>query len=264
MASNRKYQVKEGDKFGRLEIVVARSSTINKVSMCFCKCECGTVKEFALSSIVHGRTKSCGCLAKEVTGNRARTHGLSKSPEYAVWNRMWSRCTNPNVDRYPRYGGRGIKVCDRWSKFELFIEDMGPMPSPNHSIGRRDNDGNYEPSNCRWETEDEQSNNRSTSKFVEWNGARKTYSDWAKETGIPYWTIVQRHRAGMPLEKVFDRSEGGLSKKFIEFNGDRKLTTEWMRDLGIPISSFYHFKRKGLSAEQIIEKYTSKQLETAK
>jgi hypothetical protein len=187
-----------------------------------------------------------------------KTHGKSKTTEYATWCRMWSRCTNPIVDRYPLYGGRGIKVCERWQKFENFYEDMGDKPSPKHSIGRIDNDGNYEPSNCRWESRGEQANNTSTNIFIEWNGQKKTYSQWATETGIAYATIVQRHRAGMPPEKILDASEDGLQKKTIVVNGKKLMTTAWMKEAGIPISSFYHFARQGLTPEQIVLKYLAK------
>jgi len=177
---------------------------------------------------------------------------------------MWSRCTNPIVDRYPLYGGRGIKVCERWQNFENFYEDMGNKPSPKHSIGRIDNDGNYEPSNCRWESRGEQANNTSTNVFIEWNGQKKTYSQWATDTGIAYATIVQRHRAGMPPEKILDASEDGLQKKTIVVNGKKLMTTAWMKEAGIPISSFYYFSRQGLTPEQIVLKYLEKRANIGK
>ncbi len=94
------------------------------------------------------------------TSERVRTHGMSYSPEYRVWIGMLARCNNKNNASFEYYGGRGIRVCERWEKFVLFYEDMGPRPSPKHTLDRQDGDKNYEPSNCRWATPVEQSNNR--------------------------------------------------------------------------------------------------------
>lgn len=253
-----KYKDATGQKFGRLTVIQFRSSVKNKAPMCLCSCECGTVKEFGVSNVLTGKSKSCGCLARDVTGERAKTHGMSKTPVYAVWARMWSRCTNPIVERYPQYGGRGIKVCARWEGFEEFLIDMGNLPTPLHSIGRIDNDGNYEPANCRWETREQQSNNTSRSVFIEWQGQRKTIAQWAGITGIPYSTLQQRQEVDMPLERMMDVGEDGLTKKYIEVDGDRRMTTEWMKDLSIPISSFYHFRRKGMSDADIVSRYIAK------
>lgn len=244
-----------GQKINRLTVIDGHTGVKSKARMCRCLCECGVIKEFQISNILLGKSKSCGCLSRQVTISRNKTHGKSKSPEYAVWSRMHSRCTNPIVERYPQYGGRGIRVCTRWNSFDSFFEDMGEMPSNRHSIGRIDNDGNYESSNCRWETKEQQANNKSTNVFIEWRGDRKTYAQWAKATGISYWTIVQRHRSGMPEEKIFDASEDGHNKKSIQVNGVTRLTTEWMASVGIPISSFYYFIRKGLTPEQVVLKY---------
>ena len=230
--------------------------------MCICICDCGEIKEFSRSNVILGKSKSCGCLAKELTSERSKTHGMSKSPVYAVWARMWSRCTNPIVDRFPQYGGRGISVCESWNSFEGFFRDMGDLPSPSHSIGRKDNNGNYEPANCRWETRAEQANNTSRSAFIEWHGKKMTIAQWAEETGIPYATISQRKDSGMPVEKIMCESKDGLKKKFIVVDGDRRTTTKWMRDFSIPISSFYHFRRKGLSDAEIVKLYEKHRVNT--
>jgi hypothetical protein len=113
------------------------------------------------------------------------THGLSGTPEHNTWQRVISRCLNPNNSRFHQYGGRGIKVCAQWlESFQVFLADMGPKPSPSHSIERCDNDGNYEPSNCCWAIPLEQMNNTSRNVRLEYNGEVKTVSQWAREAGL--------------------------------------------------------------------------------
>lgn len=111
----------------------------------FGKCKCGSVKSYDLSKLIHGRTTSCGCR------HSSTTHGKTKSAEYSVWETMRRRCKSPKHVSYKNYGGRGISVCEAWDKsFEAFLLDMGPRPSSNHQLDRINNDGNYEPGNCRW------------------------------------------------------------------------------------------------------------------
>ena len=126
--------------------------------------------------VINGYTKSCGCLVVEALKNNIRRrkklniphpkikHGYRYKPEYNVYRAMKKRCLLPTNDSYPNYGGRGITICDRWLNFENFLEDMGKRPTKNHSIDRINNDGNYEPENCRWATSKQQANNRSTNK----------------------------------------------------------------------------------------------------
>jgi hypothetical protein len=126
-------------------------------AMWLCRCVCGTERAVLAINLSRGKTTSCGC--------EAGTHGLYRSPEYQTWVHMLSRCKYPSVHRYRDYGGRGIKVCDRWLKFVNFYEDMGPRPSPRHSIDRKEVDGDYEPGNCRWATPAEQNQNQRRTKM---------------------------------------------------------------------------------------------------
>jgi len=125
------------------------------------RCDCGAEKIIRREHLRTGATTSCGCRRQLVTRRRNITHGLSHQvPEYRVWLAMRERCTNPNNRCYADYGGRGIQVCSRWNDFAAFYEDMGSRPGLGWSIDRIDNDGNYEPGNCRWATASQQRRNR--------------------------------------------------------------------------------------------------------
>lgn len=130
------------------------------MSIWACVCACGSKLDVRKAYLTSGDTASCGCLRRENTSNLKRGHSLAhSSPTYDIWVLMRQRCNNPRATSYAHYGGRGIKVCERWSSYEAFLQDMGERPE-GLTLDREDVDGNYEPSNCRWATWQVQNTNK--------------------------------------------------------------------------------------------------------
>lgn len=133
---------------------------------------------------------------------------MSGTATYAAWQSMINRCVRPSAKHYEYYGGRGIKVCDRWRhSFHAFFEDMGEKPD-GFSLGRIDNDGNYEPGNCRWEAFSDQQNNKRSNRFVTFQGRTLTVAQWAQETGLSRYTISGRLDRGWPVDEALTRASG--------------------------------------------------------
>lgn len=243
-----------GDKSGRLT-VTGVGKTRSGIYL-NCVCSCGKEKVVYKGNFVSGRSKSCGCYSREVTSKTKKTHGKSNSKIYAIWNNMLTRCYNPKSDRYLSYGGRGISVCDSWrDRFENFYRDMGDIPSPIHTIGRKDNDGNYCPQNCRWETPEQQSSNTTRSLKSEISGELMTAKQISDKFNVPYSAVSQRIRAGRSGD---DLLQDHLGLKMIKVDGVEKPTTHWMKEAGIPISSFYYHLRNGKSKEDIVRMYLAR------
>ena len=180
-----------GLRFGRL-LVIRRGANNGRHVMWEVACDCGQTKRVRGNRLERGTTRSCGCLARELCSKRARTHGRSHTPEHITWGSMIERCSNRRCRGYRNYGARGISVCERWKRFEHFYADMGPRPSPSHSIDRIDPAGNYEPGNCRWATNDAQQTNKRTNVRIQFNGRELCVAEWSRVTGIPSSRIFYR------------------------------------------------------------------------
>lgn len=189
----------------------------NGNSMWLCRCDCGKEFKTRPRNVFTGATMSCGCLHREVCKQVSTKHGGSRTPEYRTLHQMRRRCNQERYRQYKDYGGRGIKICSRWmDSFENFLADMGPRPTPKHSIDRIDNDKGYwcgkpecpecgpagrEP-NCRWATKSQQGNNRRTCRMVTHNGITANLKQWSKIIGVSYGTLFKRIAKGWTIERV--------------------------------------------------------------
>lgn len=191
-----------GEKFGRLKVVGFQGVDEGE-RVWRCDCDCGGVALVSSYKLTSGSKQSCGCLHREVTGDRRRTHGKSRTPEHKVWDEMKSRCSNQNATGFADYGGRGIKVCERWlNSFEAFLADMGERP-PGSSLDRINVDGDYEPSNCRWATWKEQQRNKRTTRLVTVDGITASLADHCERKSMRYGTVLWRLSAGWPIDDAF-------------------------------------------------------------
>lgn len=136
----------------------------------------------------------------------SRLTGIRLLPEYVVWKSMRTRCNNPNTLSWKRYGGRGIKVCERWNSYDTFLSDMGQRPSPNHTLDRRDNAQGYDPSNCRWATRKEQSENTRRNRWITAFGKTRTIIEWEKTIGVSHGAILRRLSLGAAPEQALSKT----------------------------------------------------------
>lgn len=196
-----------GKKFGRLIIISPSISDKHGHTKWNCICECGNTIIVRTLLLTGGTTKSCGCYRKEIVSNMFATHRKISSRAYRSWGSMKARCFNKFDKWYCRYGGRGITVCKRWMKFENFYLDMGERPL-GKSLDRINNNGNYEPANCRWATKTEQMGNKSNNVIYELNGIKDCVSGWSRRLGIKRETLQSRIVRGWSLIDLLTKKIG--------------------------------------------------------
>jgi hypothetical protein len=184
-----------GQRFGRLLALKPVSSNKYRRWNWEYKCDCGNVVVMDAAQVNSGQTKSCGCFRREHSRDAHTTHGKARTPAHNSWIAMRRRCLDSNNPNYPHYGGRGITICGRWSKFENFLADMGERPA-GKTLDRIDNTGNYEPSNCRWATTAEQLRNQQKTLKLEWLGETLCLSEWARRHHLNASAVRDRYHRG--------------------------------------------------------------------
>lgn len=185
-----------GRRFGRWTVIECDSLTPQRYKGHYwiCRCDCGSYASVYASSLIKGKSLSCGCLRKEQTAERFSTHKKSKSKLHRLWSIMKQRCYYLGRDNYKYYGGRGIAVCDEWKDdFQAFYDwAMANGYREGLTIDRKDVDGNYCPENCRWITQKEQASNKSNVRQITYNGETHTIPEWAEITGMNYSALYRR------------------------------------------------------------------------
>lgn len=189
-----------GRRFGKL-VALSYAGRKGMQSMWLFACDCGVEKVTFATNVLRGLQKSCGCARTEAGVHKGRV--LKNKSEYFSYRNMLARCLEPTADGYENYGGRGVKICDRWidgadghSGFTCFLLDMGKKPSLQHTIDRIESGGNYELGNCRWATAKEQQNNRRNNRAITANGITKNITQWASDTGLSTQVIGSRIKRG--------------------------------------------------------------------
>jgi hypothetical protein len=200
-----------GQKFARLTVVSFSHTT--REAHWHCVCECGGSTVVRGSRLRSGETVSCGCYARDVSSAVHRTHGMTKTRTYASWKAMLARTGSPTNKDWANYGGRGIKVCDRWKSFELFLEDMGEAPS-RLTLERKDVNGDYEPSNCVWATKKVQARNQRDRHWVSYRGRKMTLAEACEvaNANVDWHKARNRMRCGWPVDRA------------VEYPGDGRTT----------------------------------------
>lgn len=195
-------------KFGRLTAMEMTDERRHGEVVWVCKCDCGNEIKTRIGCLTSGSSKSCGCWKKD----RMNKHDMHGTSFYNIWQNIKQRCFDKNHHKYPNYGGRGIGVCDRWKSFDNFKEDMydsylvHEKNNDSSQIERKNNDGDYCPENCEWATRKEQARNRRDTRWVEYNGDKKSLAEWVEILDLDYNTTWQRIvRHGWTPKKAFNK-----------------------------------------------------------
>jgi hypothetical protein len=241
--------------FGQLTVIAFAGYTSTNAYWC-CKCTCGVIKDVRVDHLTHGDTQSCGCQKYALTSQQKTTHGLTLTPEYKAWQQMFVRCYSPKSQSYANYGARGITVCESWhGSFETFFADMGPRPTPQHSLERIDNNQGYSPENCRWATMKEQSHNRRTNRLITHNGVTHTLSEWAESVGLSLQAFRQR-LLRWSMEDALSTPVRPLTPSDIPttftYNGITQTLAEWAKQYNMSYTTLYRRILRGATLEKAL------------
>jgi len=220
-----------------------------------CRCVCGKEVAVLKPSLVSRKSKGCGCRQYSDLAKRLTRHGMAKRsgrhPCYSIWKNIKARCCNPQSSKFKYYGGRGIKMCNRWQQsFTDFVADMGDRPTPQHTVERKDTNGDYCPENCTWATMREQTRNKRSNRFFTFNGETLCVNDWAARLGIKTTTMQARFKV-MPIEQALalpvtpQDHEGQI---LIDLNGKTQNLARWCKELGLNYASTQSRIFRGWSA----------------
>lgn len=205
--TNKRFVDLSGQRFGRLTVIEHHGKDKYSHNLWLCKCDCGNVKITETNSLLKGGCSSCGCLKREETIMMNTTHNHSNTRLYNIYARMKARCYKESNKDYKHYGGRGIAICKEWlDSFENFYDwSMANGYSDNLTIDRKDVNGNYEPSNCRWVSMKVQGNNKRTNIFYTYENETHTLSEWSEITNVKYITLYHSYRNGT-LKNLISKS----------------------------------------------------------
>lgn len=255
----RKYPpIEPGQVFDKL-VVLRKAPSRNRSAYWLVRCTCGHEFERRTAQFRQLTNKGCQRCA-------ATYHGLTGTSIHNRWNDMRQRCGNPLKPTYKYYGGRGIRVCARWQRFENFYEDMGEPPSPKHSLDRIDTNGNYEPANCRWATRHEQMRNTRTNVRLTYKGETKTLAEWAEIFGVTGYSIHLHLDAGRTFAEIASRylaapvhtRRAGRVVRTLTYNDKTQSIPLWAEQLQVSPSTLYRHLKRGRSFEWIVDHFTSR------
>ncbi len=208
------YSVSVGQSFGKWIVLEKVRNPKRRGWLWRCICECGSIRLIRGDTLAKHHSSHClNCKLNPSKPKHGHTSGSGWSLTYGSWMQMRQRCTNPKAKHFDRYGGRGIRVCDAWNDFRVFLADMGERPSKGHSIDRINGDGNYEPGNCRWATRREQQNNLKNNVLITHDGKTLSISAWSRETGISINNLRYRINHGWPVAEALSRRPDPHNKR---------------------------------------------------
>jgi hypothetical protein len=240
-----------GQLFGKLTAVKREGTDKEGKALWLCKCECGNETITTGKRLRKGITRSCGCIVNK--------HNMTATPTWNTWDSMMERCYRTSSKHYKRYGARGIKVHEPWHEFVNFYRDMGKRPE-GKSLDRIDNNGNYEPGNCRWADNFTQNNNRGNyNTLFTLNGVTKTQAEWARKLGLKDTAIQERLRRGWSVEKALTTPCRSFTKQNTKwtYKEETKNLSQWAKIIGINVDTLHHRLKNGWTLETPLKRRAS-------